>query len=51
MPLFILPITSQWKLEVAIATKVHDGVTEIKNIVSIEVNIMNISVKFQLHPP
>ena len=49
MPIFIFPITGQWKLLVAIATKAQ--ATTIKNTAFIEANVMNIPAKFLLHPP
>ena len=45
----------EWSYEmetlVAIATKVHIYATAIKNNIYVEANAMNISAKFQLHPP
>ena len=49
MPIVTFPIRVQWKLQVAIVTKVHEQ--DNKNIASVEANVMNISAKFQLYPP
>ena len=46
---FTFLVISQWKLSVAIATKPR--ATAIKNKSFVEANVMNISAKFQLHPP
>ena len=45
MSILTFPIISQWKLQVAIAEKVHDN-----KIVFVEATVMNVAAKFQIYP-
>ena len=49
MPIFISPITSQWKLQVAIAMKAPKQQQQ-KNTILIEASIMYFSAIFRLRP-